>query len=102
MIFRIFTIAFMALVVFPSAAQEFEIRSIGFASPVENMTFAVDPDDVGRVTGRVLTSDGRAVAGVSVVVYDGLNFYGVKSKKDGTYTVGAHFGVHAVEAAAPG
>lgn len=53
MIFRIFTIAFMALVVFPSAAQEFEIRSIGFASPVENMTFAVDPDAVGpAVFGR--------------------------------------------------
>lgn len=43
----------MALVVFPSAAQEFEIRSIGFASPVENMTFAVDPDAVGpAVFGR--------------------------------------------------
>lgn len=96
------TVVLLSAAYFSADAQEFEIRAIGFASPVENMTFAVDPDDVGRVTGRVLTSDGRAVAGVSVVVYDGLNFYGVKSKKDGTYTVGAHFGVHAVEAAAPG
>ena len=100
--FRIGVIILFIFVAFPSVAQDFEIVPLGQMSPGTRMTFGVDPDDMGRAVGRVVTCDGKAVEGAVAVIYDGLHFYGAKSKKDGAYDVGANFGVHVIEVVAPG
>ena len=100
--FRIGVIILFIFVAFPSVAQDFEIVPLGQMSPGTRMTFGVDPDDMGRAVGRVMTCDGKAVEGAVAVIYDGLHFYGAKSKKDGAYDVGANFGVHVIEVVAPG
>ena len=84
-------------------AQEFEITIIGHTSSLRNnRTLNVDPDDMGCVSGHVISSHGHAIAGANVVLYDGLNFYCVRSKRDGTYRIGGHFGVHVIEVSIPG
>lgn len=100
--FRIGVIILFIFVAFPSVAQDFEIVPLGQMSPGTRMTFGVDPDDMGRAVGHVMTSDGKTVEGAVAVIYDGLHFYGAKSKKDGSYDVGANFGVHVIEVVAPG
>ncbi len=102
-LFRIFPIAFFLITVSSAAAQEYEINIIGpVASSRSAMTIGVDPEDMGRVSGQVLSGEGNAIAGASVVVYDGFNFYGVKSRKDGSYAIGSHFGTHIMDVALPG
>lgn len=101
-LFKRLVIVLLFFICVPVNAQEFEIISHGFGTPGTQMTFAVDPDDMGRAVGRVMTSDGKAVEGAVAVIYDGLHFYGAKSKKDGAYDVGANFGVHVIEVVAPG
>ena len=84
-------------------AQESEFIIIGHGTAqISNYSFTIDPDDIGGVSGHVISSDGRAIAGANVVLYDGLHLYCVKSKKDGAYRIGGHFGVHAIEASIPG
>ena len=61
--FRIGVIILFIFVAFPSVAQDFEIVPLGQMSPGTRMTFGVDPDDMGRAVGRVMTCDGKAVEG---------------------------------------
>lgn len=99
---RILAAGICSAVAVSAAAQEFKITPIGNSFSRANISIAVDPDDLGRVSGRVLSGDGKPIAKASVVVYDGVQFNGGKSGKDGSYSVGGRFGVHAIEVCAPG
>lgn len=102
-LFRILTVTFFSVACFSVNAQEYEINIIGHASSSRpNIGGAVDPEDMSHVVGRVLSSDGNAISGANVVVSNDMFFWGGKSKKNGTYGVGAHFGVHVIEVSAVG
>jgi len=102
-LFRILTVVLFFATYFSADAQEFEVNIIGHASSTRpNIGGAVDPEDMSHVVGRVLSSDGNAISGANVVVSNDMFFWGGKSKKNGTYAVGAHFGVHVIEVSAVG
>jgi len=99
----IFIAVFFSCISIVVDAQEYEYIIVDHGTAeMGNYNFNVDPDDIGSVSGRVTSSDGRAIAGANIVLYDGLNFYCVKSKKDGAYKIGGHFGMHVIEVSVPG
>ena len=99
----LFIALFSSCLSFFAYSQEIQYRIISQGlDEAKNITLYVDPDDLGRVKGRIMSSGGNEIAGATVVIHDGLNFNGNKSRKGGDYVLGVHFGTHIIEVTAPG